>query len=96
MAEPPLEIHVNTADGYVLPTRTAAALEALAEAVAADADLDDEDEVSGFANLRVGGSLEQRIGQPGPLQFCFPMYSSTVGTDGDKAGGSESCFGIFV
>lgn len=86
-------IHVSKSEGFVPSERTAAALEALAEALAAEHAVDEE--VSGFSmdadRLKLGGDFKSSITKPGSLDFCFPLYYF----EKDPGGHSETCIGVF-
>ncbi len=91
MSDDPIpHIRVFKSEGYVPSERTAAALEALAVSVAADAT--DAAEVAGFAfqadRLAIGSELKASIIKPAPMELCLGTYAK----GGD---GTEVCSGVF-
>lgn len=88
-------IHVSKSEGFVPSERTAAALEALAEALAAEHG--EEAEVAGFSmdadRLKLGTEFKSSIRSPQSLGFCFPQYRLETSKDGETK--YENCLGIY-
>ncbi len=87
-------IHVTKSEGFVPSERTAAALEKLAEALAADHAIDAE--VSGFSmggdRLTLGSDFKASLTGPEPTGLCFPLFRE-VETEG--GGKTTLCRGFY-